>query len=265
MSLGLVLFSCTADSGDGDPPPGNDGYEDDGTSGNTGNTGGSGNTGNTGSTGGTTGPTDEECKVGTADCDGVAGNGCETDLTAPDNCGACGHACDLAHAESACDGTAGCVVTSCEAGFADCDDDEGSGCERSLAIAPGACASGADLGSLSGDTGGDATTPRNGTTSEWVHLEIREDDSYPWVSLSAGFQLTVPDGVDYDVILWDGCGGSELGAKRTTGMGQDELLCVTWADSFASTDTREVWVEVRYSGGSTCAAWTLTALGNMDC
>ncbi|MEZ4406095.1 MAG: hypothetical protein R3A52_06440 [Polyangiales bacterium] len=71
------------------------------------------------------------CAAGFGDCDGVASNGCETNLaTSAGNCGACGRACALANATAAC--TAGaCAVTACAAGFANCDGNPANGCESS--------------------------------------------------------------------------------------------------------------------------------------
>ena len=73
------------------------------------------------------------CEAGLGDCDGAAGNGCETSLgTSSAHCGACGRTCSLPNATSACAGGA-CGVTACAAGFLDCDMSAANGCEvRSL-------------------------------------------------------------------------------------------------------------------------------------
>jgi Stigma-specific protein, Stig1 len=74
----------------------------------------------------------DECWTGSADCDGIASNGCEADVEAdPSNCGACGEVCQSGeHASPAC-GSAKCSVM-CDAGFADCDGVADNGCETSL-------------------------------------------------------------------------------------------------------------------------------------
>jgi hypothetical protein len=53
------------------------------------------------------------CNPGFADCNGLPGDGCETDLTAPGSCGACGAACPLAapFCQVGADGGASCVST----------------------------------------------------------------------------------------------------------------------------------------------------------
>ncbi len=69
------------------------------------------------------------CTGGFGDCDGVAANGCETDLRASaTSCGACGRACALPNATSECR-VGACVVATCATGFADCNGDPADGCE----------------------------------------------------------------------------------------------------------------------------------------
>jgi len=69
------------------------------------------------------------CNAGFGNCDGNPSNGCETDVrTAVAHCGGCGMACNLPNANVACMGGA-CRVTTCLAGYADCDGDMTNGCE----------------------------------------------------------------------------------------------------------------------------------------
>jgi hypothetical protein len=69
------------------------------------------------------------CAAGTANCDGDAKNGCETNIrTDADHCGDCATACSLNNASATC--SAGvCHVDTCTAPFADCDGDPKNGCE----------------------------------------------------------------------------------------------------------------------------------------
>ncbi len=69
------------------------------------------------------------CDSGHANCDGETPNGCETETNASlTNCGGCGLTCRPANATSAC--TVGvCSLTTCNAGFADCDRAIANGCE----------------------------------------------------------------------------------------------------------------------------------------
>mgnify|MGYP006335934089 CR=1 FL=1 len=70
------------------------------------------------------------CDVGFADCNARFDDGCETQLTSDQHCGACGHVCATQHGQSRC--LAGeCALLACEAGWADCDGDP-KACERAL-------------------------------------------------------------------------------------------------------------------------------------
>jgi hypothetical protein len=69
------------------------------------------------------------CAAGFGNCDGNGINGCEDNTnTDSNNCGTCGHKCNLANASSTCS-AGGCVITSCNAGFADCNNNPADGCE----------------------------------------------------------------------------------------------------------------------------------------
>ncbi|HSA24624.1 MAG TPA: agmatine deiminase family protein, partial [Myxococcota bacterium] len=85
---------------------------------------------------------DEPCPAGLEDCDGQPGNGCEVQLGTDADCAGCGDDCRglFPHGQGACLAGA-CALSACEPGFADCDLEPASGCERSLAEAGtcGAC------------------------------------------------------------------------------------------------------------------------------
>jgi hypothetical protein len=73
-----------------------------------------------------------QCATGYLDCDGDPQNGCETEVaTSMTDCGACGAKCELDHAGEKCDAGV-CKVTSCDAGFDNCDGDAKNGCEADL-------------------------------------------------------------------------------------------------------------------------------------
>jgi len=69
------------------------------------------------------------CNAGFANCDGSPANGCETNTQSnTNNCGACGVVCSSANAVSSC--TAGaCNISTCNTGFANCDQNAANGCE----------------------------------------------------------------------------------------------------------------------------------------
>jgi len=71
------------------------------------------------------------CDSGRGDCDGNAGNGCETDLrSSTANCGTCSNGCDYPNAMGACV-VSTCSLGACIAGYSDCDGQLANGCERS--------------------------------------------------------------------------------------------------------------------------------------
>ncbi len=83
------------------------------------------------------------CLAGFANCDGIAGNGCETMLGTVANCSACGDSCRSSppNAISICHSTLGtrsCGLA-CNFGWADCDLDPRNGCERNLLTDPMRC------------------------------------------------------------------------------------------------------------------------------
>jgi hypothetical protein len=84
----------------------------------------------------------DACASGFGNCDGVAANGCETDLTtSKSNCGSCGNACATGSScvSGAC--VPDVVVLKCEPGWADCDGDASNGCEVNLMTSDENCGS----------------------------------------------------------------------------------------------------------------------------
>jgi hypothetical protein len=79
------------------------------------------------------------CDAGFDDCNGLLGDGCETG-TGTDglNCGTCGHACALPHAQPSCGGGQ-CNTAFCDAGFSDCDGQVATGCEHDVTDDPANC------------------------------------------------------------------------------------------------------------------------------
>jgi hypothetical protein len=78
------------------------------------------------------------------DCDRVSSNGCETDLSQTNHCGACSTVCTPMNATASCavaGTTATCSYTSCTGNFGDCDGNRVNGCETSLRLVGtcGAC------------------------------------------------------------------------------------------------------------------------------
>ncbi|RLB54118.1 MAG: hypothetical protein DRJ42_10040 [Deltaproteobacteria bacterium] len=77
-------------------------------------------------------PTAETCNETDDDCDGTVDEGFDTSID-PENCGACGAACNPDPANAAPSCTGGMCQPDCDLGFADCNGDESDGCEANLA------------------------------------------------------------------------------------------------------------------------------------
>ncbi len=128
------------------------------------------------------------CAAGFVDCDKLASTGCEVNTTDDtNNCGACGNVCSLAHATAGCSAS-GCVVASCNAGFADCDGVAANGCETDItlpancggcntAAKPTACGTATPVCSASGCvTGCPASTPTLCTGGTCVNTTTDAND-----------------------------------------------------------------------------------------
>ena len=108
------------------------------------------------------------CEEGNADhaCDSgltCCGETCIDTGSDPANCGSCGAACALPHADADCSaGT--CVLASCHSGYADCDGDSNNGCETSTAGGGCACTPGATEPCYSGPDGTEGVGPCVGGT-----------------------------------------------------------------------------------------------------
>jgi hypothetical protein len=71
------------------------------------------------------------CNGGWGNCNGLTPDGCERSLTTLADCGGCGTSCNLAHATESC-ATGSCTITSCDAGWDDCDGQDWNGCEINI-------------------------------------------------------------------------------------------------------------------------------------
>jgi hypothetical protein len=76
------------------------------------------------------------CAAGYADCNNTPPdtNGCETSITTPANCGACGRSCDTKTSVGPACAGGDCTYSGCAMGFANCDTTppDTNGCESSL-------------------------------------------------------------------------------------------------------------------------------------
>ncbi|HET8940164.1 MAG TPA: hypothetical protein VFN67_42275 [Polyangiales bacterium] len=71
------------------------------------------------------------CTTGYGNCNSNAADGCEERLNSATHCGQCGKACKLSNAASSCS-SGSCQVSTCNAGFGNCDANASNGCETNL-------------------------------------------------------------------------------------------------------------------------------------
>lgn len=210
------------------------------------------------------------CEPGYDDCDGNAANGCETRLGTLADCGGCGEACpDVPNASGACEGDA--CVYSCNANSSDCDGNVLTGCEVRHSAEVDSCVRPVDAGILDGDTRCGVGCPANGawdefnrvsgTSSAWFKARAHEDSTCGG-SIEHRVRLEVPAGIDYDLFVYRPC-GTRVGSS-IRGRGEDDEVVVSEPDDIARSDAFDYWVEVRYVGGASCAAWSLVFEGH-DC
>jgi hypothetical protein len=75
-----------------------------------------------------------QCNMGDSCCSSK----CTNLLTDPNNCGSCGNMCTVAHGSAACVNGA-CQIAACDAGWGDCNQSYGDGCETDLTGDPNNC------------------------------------------------------------------------------------------------------------------------------
>ena len=187
------------------------------------------------------------------------------DLTSDEwNCGTCGVVCaDLDHVATGGCADSTCRIDTCELSWAECDDVVSNGCERQLDDVGTTCVVDVELGALSGDTSGFDPIVRTGWGNTWLRVQLTEDEAVNF-PLTCRIALDVPPDLDYDLFVYGAgtCGDCEIVAN--SGAGVTETVLLRWDDSGAPDDSRDVYIWVFFSYGSTlsCGEWTLTVTGN---
>jgi hypothetical protein len=99
------------------------------------------------------------CNPSFADCNSLAGDGCEVDTRSDaNNCGACAVPCARANATGVCQSST-CRIGACNAGFGDCDGNAMNGCEQDTNSSNthcGACNRGCSVANGTGGCSGGA-------------------------------------------------------------------------------------------------------------
>jgi hypothetical protein len=128
------------------------------------------------------------------------------------------------------------------------------------------CQAGMMLGAVSGDSGSQMLMT-TGYQSAWYRVRVTEDSSNG-IQLSLSATLTSPPGLDFDVFVYVNEGQDLVECTTASGTrtpnGAAETVYRVWGDTFASSDSRTVSIEVRPISG-TCAPdkmWQLKLVGN---
>ncbi|MFO0725635.1 MAG: choice-of-anchor D domain-containing protein [Myxococcota bacterium] len=149
------------------------------------------------------------CSAPFQDCNGQVGDGCEINTnTSSNNCGSCGHICNLANATSGCDGAGSCAVLSCNAPFDDCNGLPVDGCEvntNTSLLNCGGCGVICDLAHASESCNG--TCNFGACDAGWVNLDGNTQNGceyqctvQPGPDLpDSSFRDTNCDGIDGDI------------------------------------------------------------------
>ncbi len=208
------------------------------------------------------------CDSGYSNCDGNHNNGCEINTTNDvNNCGSCSNVCNLSHVNAHTCSSSTCRVSSCDNHYVNCDSNHANGCEVGLGSSVStvnACSTSYSMGgSIAGDEGSEYRTVTS-RGSKWYKVEVTEEVSsiFDYPDLKARIYLTVPSGVDYDLVTYrDGCSSNyRISASKTNGV--NECTSYQWNDDFASNDDEWVYAKVYHYSGESCSNWTLRITGH---
>jgi hypothetical protein len=158
------------------------------------------------------------CNSGFGDCDGNPSNGCEVDLnTTPTACGMCGRTCSLSNATAGCAGGQ-CTVSSCAAGFGNCDNNAANGCETPINTNThcGACGRSCEAGA----------NCMGGTCVQTYQGIVAAARPVAWWSLDEASGSSVRDGV--------GGRTAQLGSGAVVTMGEPGLIATGRSIRFSS-------------------------------
>ncbi|MEZ4392564.1 MAG: hypothetical protein R3A48_15865 [Polyangiales bacterium] len=180
------------------------------------------------------------CSSGYSNCDGEVGNGCETNTRNNVNhCGGCGRVCSLPNATPRC-GSSVCKISTCNANFGNCNNNNNDGCEASLLNDNNNCgACGARCGS--GRACANGTCVRTGTprfTLTWDRVGDMD------------LRVTPPCGTEVSYQRTSACNGT-LDADATNSTGPENIFFT----SSAARGTYSVCVSPHSISGPT--NWTL--------
>lgn len=176
--------------------------------------------------------------------------------------------CDLPGASGGCF-LGGCIITSCDNGYSNCDVTNANGCEVNHDSGPGACSTLVNfVGSYTGDTvcgpggcflnfDGYTFATRTGRGEAFFSADVLENSACD-ASIEHSLELIVPPDVDYDLFVYRNC---QLVGSSILGTGQDEFLRIQQEDVNVGPDSFYYQVEVKWFSGRSCEEWELKFSG----
>lgn len=213
------------------------------------------------------------CDAGWGNCNSSHPDGCETPLTTTSNCAGCGTTCSRSNGTASCaSGT--CTLTGCNAGFSNCDGNAGNGCEVNHATVEGSCGGGSNAGTYDGDrscgwicdgnTSWDSFGPSYSDSNDrWFRARVHEGSDCP-TDIEHQVRLSVPSGIDYDLVVYRSCGGTALGTPTRSTSAHTETVTIRQGQNYTTDDSFDYYVHVVYVSGAACVDYTLTFWGH-DC
>jgi hypothetical protein len=134
------------------------------------------------------------------------------------------------------------------------------------------CPTAMALGTVSGDTGA-AMLSASGYQAAWFRVRVTEDYSdAPGLALRVLASLTSPSGASFDAFVYVNAATDTIECNTTTGTvttnGNVKDVRAEWGEGFVpngADDSRDVTIEVRPSGGTSCSSaqsWQLQIEGN---
>lgn len=198
---------------------------------------------------------DKYNKAGNYRCQGYCDGSGNCDFAG--NCTNC--ADRFPNAAGSC-GSGDCIIGACNPGWANCDADPKTGCEVHLDNNKGSFSSAAGLSDICGDNGCKAGDTKQARGEEWFKIKVKECSGWS-VDLEFEATLKSPVNTNYDLYLYDS--GRRL-KKSSTNTTTDDTVKFSWKDRAGKSDTRTLYLEVRYVSGVGCGKWTLSTRGGCD-
>lgn len=163
--------------------------------------------------------------------------------------------CSIPNAFSTCQANS-CVINNCNYGWANCDGDDGNGCETHLKNGVNCASPDLELPPMSGD----GNDPNNFSYSNKGEMDFRIlfNETIPdfllAYDLNVHFSLTPPASTNYDLYIYDdNC--NLIASSTTTNL--VDYVDIHWNDNLGSDDSRYFRVQVKFNSGESCNDWQL--------